>query len=285
MSEVSRSRGATEVHERAVPHDHRSFRTPSSMSITSPSISGTDQAYGVLCVELAYESQYGAGTVTTLLRSGRRSCTSGGGLVAHEPANQRAHLTTISRARDAGRVGAWAANPEPVPDSDLLRRCRTGDAEAWETLVGRYERLVFSVALRNGMSREDAADITQTTFIALLDAIDLLREDERLGSWLMTVARRQAWRNRRRTERVTGSLDQASAPADAIEDWERLAWLHGGLQQLGDPCRELLTALYLDSDSPSYATIAPRLNRAVGSIGPLRARCLARLREILGEAA
>lgn len=170
-------------------------------------------------------------------------------------------------------------------DSDLLRRCRKGDAEAWETLVGRYERLVFSVALRNGVSWEDAADVTQTTFVALLDAIDLLRDDERLTSWLMTVARRQAWRSRRRAEPRTHLLDRPSASADPIEDWERLTWLHAGLHQLGEPCSALLTALYLDADSPSYATIAPRLNRAVGSIGPLRARCLARLRAILEEAA
>jgi RNA polymerase sigma factor (sigma-70 family) len=174
---------------------------------------------------------------------------------------------------------------ETPSDTDLLRRCRSGDAEAWAVLVGRYERLVFSVALRNGVSWEEAGDVTQTTFIALLDAIDNLREDERLGSWLMTVARRQAWRSRRRHEWVTGPVDQPGAAADAIEDWERLEWLHAGLHQLGDPCRELLTALYLDSDSPSYAAIAPRLNRAVGSIGPLRARCLARLRAILEEAA
>jgi RNA polymerase sigma factor (sigma-70 family) len=178
-----------------------------------------------------------------------------------------------------------AAAPQAASDSDLLRLCRRGDAESWAILVGRYERLVFSVALRNGVTWEDAGDVTQTTFIALLDAIDSLREDERLGSWLMTVARRQAWRSRRRGDWVASPPDRSSAAADAIEDWERLEWLHAGLSQLGDPCRELLTALYLDSDSPSYAAIAPRLNRAVGSIGPLRARCLARLRAILEEVA
>jgi RNA polymerase sigma factor (sigma-70 family) len=209
----------------------------------------------------------------------------GGGLVSQDSFDQLVHSSTIESARSTGDSGVWMVSPAVASDSELLQRCRKGDAEAWEILVGRYERLVFSVALRNGVSWEDAADVTQTTFIALLDAIDLLREDQRLGSWLMTVARRQAWRSRRRGERMTGPLDRSSAPADAIEDWERLVWLHAGLEQLGDPCRELLTALYLDVDSPSYAAIAPRLNRAVGSIGPLRARCLARLRAILGEAA
>jgi DNA-directed RNA polymerase specialized sigma24 family protein len=84
---------------------------------------------------------------------------------------------------------------------------------------------------------------------------------------------------------VASPLERSIAPSDAIENWERLAWLHAGLQQLGGSCQELLTALYLDSETPSYAVIAQRLNRAVGSIGPLRARCLARLRAILEEAA
>ena len=184
----------------------------------------------------------------------------------------------------AGGCTVSSAVPQ-LADPDLLRRCRAGDAHAWATLVGRYERLVFSVALRNGLSREDAGDVTQTTFIALLDAIDGLRDDERLGSWLMTVARRHAWRTRHRGERQNGLVDHSSTAHDAIEEWERLEWLHSGLSLLDDPCRELLTALYFDADEPSYAVIAPRLNRAIGSIGPMRARCLGRLRALLEEAA
>jgi len=205
--------------------------------------------------------------------------------LSQNSAGQRARPTTVEDAQFAADGAVPTAGSEVPSDSNLLRRCRVGDAEAWSILVERYERLVFSVALRNGVSWEDAGDVTQTTFIALLDAIDTLREDERLGSWLMTVARRQAWRIRRREEVVAGPLDRPFASADAIENWERLEWLHAGLQRLGGPCQELLTALYLDSETPSYAVIAPRLNRAVGSIGPLRARCLARLRAILEEAA
>jgi RNA polymerase sigma factor (sigma-70 family) len=205
--------------------------------------------------------------------------------VSQNPSDQLVHPDATDAASAPADCGADIAVPDEASDSDLLRRCRSGDAEAWSVVVERYERLVFSVALRNGASWEDAGDVTQTTFIALLDAIDSLREDERLASWLMTVARRQAWRSRRRGETVPSPPDQSRTPVDAIEDWERLEWLHAGLHQLGDPCRKLLTALYLDSDSPSYADIAPRLNRAVGSIGPLRARCLARLRAILEEAA
>ena len=111
-------------------------------------------------------------------------------------------VAAISPSASAtGASGCWAARSghtdTAVPDSDLLHRCHDGDAHAWEALVTRYERLIFSVALRNGLTREDAADVTQTTFVALLESMARLRDDDRVSYWLMTVARRQAWRLRR----------------------------------------------------------------------------------------
>ena len=58
-----------------------------------------------------------------------------------------------------------------LSDATLLARCRTGDGAAWHVLVERYERPVFSVARSGGLDVEDAADVTQTTFVALLDSI------------------------------------------------------------------------------------------------------------------
>ena len=168
-------------------------------------------------------------------------------------------------------------------DLELLHACRAGDPEAWELLVERYERLVFSVALRNGVTREEAADITQMTFIALLESIGKLREDERVASWLMSVARRLAWRQRRLSERERPGLEGVSWSDDAIATWERVAVIQEGLQRLGRACRDLILALYFDPASPSYAAVAERLGRPVGGIGPMRARCLQRLRSLLGE--
>jgi len=170
-----------------------------------------------------------------------------------------------------------------VGDEELLRRCREGDADAWRLLVERYQRLVFSVALRNGLTREDAADITQTTFMALLDSIDQIRGVDRLSSWLMTVARRQSWRLRRRAVQEQRSLGPVAPVDDSVAEWERLAWLHAGLSQLSRPCRDLLQALYFDPSEPSYAQVAVRLGRAVGTLGSMRARCLTRLQKILEE--
>jgi hypothetical protein len=49
-------------------------------------------------------------------------------------------------------------------DRDLIRACREGDRRAWRSLLDKYERLVFSIPLNYGLSREDAADIAQLTF-------------------------------------------------------------------------------------------------------------------------
>lgn len=185
---------------------------------------------------------------------------------------------------DAGvRASSLRAGRAIPSDPELLTACRAGDPDAWELLVERYERLVFSVALRNGVTREEAADITQMTFVALLESIGKLREEQRVASWLMSVARRLAWRQRRRSDRERPGLEGASWSDDAIASWERIAVIHEGLQRLGRPCRDLILALYFDPTAPSYAMVAARLGRPIGGIGPMRARCLQRLRALLGE--
>ena len=182
-------------------------------------------------------------------------------------------------ARGKARPGAQADSSDP----ELLKACRAGDQDAWELLVGRYERLIFSVALRNDVTREDAADITQMTFVALLESIGRLRDEQRLASWLMSVARRLAWRQRRRSQREPLSIEQLSWAEDPTAEWERIAEVHEGLQRLGQACRDLLLALYFDPAAPSYAEVARRFGRPVGGIGPMRARCLQRLRVLMGE--
>ena len=180
-------------------------------------------------------------------------------------------------------------------DGDLIRRCRQGSRGAWQQLLNRYERLVYSIPLRYGLSRDDAADIAQTTFTILIQSLDNLSEDSRLGAWLATVARRHTWRllerNRREiaSERLEGADLVESAvllgksDADSIEHWQLTEWLDAALSKISAACRELLLALYFQPDGSSYAEVAASLGMPVGSIGPRRARCLKSLRQVLGE--
>ncbi|PLS86319.1 MAG: sigma-70 family RNA polymerase sigma factor [Actinobacteria bacterium] len=177
-------------------------------------------------------------------------------------------------------------------DKILLLACRRGDSKAWESLVARYERLVFSIPLNYGLSREDAADVAQITFTILLQSLDSLSEDSRLGSWLSTVARRHTWRllERNRRESTVRAEDLAHNATrlgkdenDPVERWEAVEWLDGGLSRMDERCKDLLFALYFDPEEPSYEKVAERLSMPVGSIGPTRARCLKRLKKILEE--
>jgi RNA polymerase sigma factor (sigma-70 family) len=154
----------------------------------------------------------------------------------------------------------------------------------------RYQRPVYGIARSQGLSAEDAADLTQSVFIILLQSLDRLPEDSNLGGWLRVVTQRQAWRMLRQKRReLTGRLDDVAASPellgerapDLIARWELLSRIDAALRRLSKRCRELIRALYLDRQRPAYAEVAEELNMPVGSIGPTRARCLKRLRDLL----
>jgi RNA polymerase sigma factor (sigma-70 family) len=192
-------------------------------------------------------------------------------------------------------ISSQPAEPQLAAE-DLLSACRAGDSEAWQRLVEKYERLVYAIPLRMGLDRDEAADVFQLTFAALIQSLDAIRDESKLGGWLATVARRQSWALLRRHRDEIALADVAPqddpslaerartlgmADAGQIQSWELSLWLDQGLAKLTRKCRELLTALYLDVSEPSYAELAKRLGISIGSIGPTRARCLERLRQIL----
>jgi RNA polymerase sigma factor (sigma-70 family) len=178
-------------------------------------------------------------------------------------------------------------------DFELLEACRNGEVDAWQRVYDRYSRLIYSVAMRCGLSVDDAGDVTQITFTLLLENLATLRDDSNLGAWLCTVARRHAWRVLKQHHGTEG-FDEVSeaflfnaqtlsgAPAGGdISFWETAHWINAGLNNLDNRCRELLIALYFDEAQPSYTDIAHRLSLPVGSIGPMRARCLQKLKRHL----
>lgn len=179
---------------------------------------------------------------------------------------------------------------EHLSDQHMLRACRAGDQQAWAQLLAQYERLVYSIPRNYGLSQDDAADIAQLTFTALLESLDSIQDEQRLGAWLATVARRHSWRliergKREQSEAVAPIPETAPllgrSNEDQIERWELTEWLHRGLTLLNERCRELLIALYFETEKPQYTEIAERIGIPVGSVGPTRARCLERMRQLL----
>lgn len=175
-------------------------------------------------------------------------------------------------------------------DTELIAACLQDEAEAWDELVARYERLVYTIPLRYGLPRSEADDVFQTVWITLLEKLPTLREPERLSSWLVTTARRATWDRRRGAEHQrTESYDPAElpeelgdpTPEDLVAEFQQVQRMQQAVAQLDERCRQLLHYLYQDRNSPSYAEIADELGLMTGSIGPIRARCLEKLRGIL----
>lgn len=172
-------------------------------------------------------------------------------------------------------------------DDALLRACRAGDDRAWRALVDRYVRLVHAIPLRFGLPAEDAEDVVQLTFAALMSSLDRITEPHRLGAWLSTVARRQTFRHldRRRRDAAVAAREAADVATDrdAERRVEEIEWLHQGLAGMDERCRRLLVALYFSGPPRPYHQIAAELAMPVGSIGPTRARCLDKLRTRLEQ--
>lgn len=89
-----------------------------------------------------------------------------------------------------------------VSDGELVRRAKNGDLPAFEELVTRYERRVWTLAKRLAQHREDAEDVTQETFLTALEHLGELRDEERFGAWLMQIATRHAFRVLERRKRA-----------------------------------------------------------------------------------
>ena len=186
---------------------------------------------------------------------------------------------TMVVQRNRATVAPFANNAE------LVIACRNGDKRAWDHLVDRYQRLVYAIPLREGLRRDEAADVTQETFMTLVNGLDGIKDPDRLGYWLMTVARRITWRVRQGRHRSDVDLSQVDLdPEQPASDYSIQAlWVYETITRLDDPCRSMILALFFDPAEPSYGEIAVRLGRPLGSVGPLRARCLDRLRVLLEE--
>ena len=180
-----------------------------------------------------------------------------------------------------------------APDvATLVRRAAQGDRQAWEGLVDQYSRLIWSITVDFKLMDGDAADVSQTTWLRLLQHIDRIEYPDRVGSWLAATARNECLRSLAARKRVVlghddVELESAVANGPAIDERlladESAQVVRDALSRLPRRWQRLLEMLM--SDPPvSYAEISDELGLPIGSIGPTRGRCLARLRVLLQAA-
>jgi RNA polymerase sigma factor (sigma-70 family) len=177
----------------------------------------------------------------------------------------------------------------------LVRRAAEGDRAAWDDIVVEYAGLVGAVVRGFRLREAQAADAAQTTWLRLVEHLADIREPERLAGWLRTTARRVCLEVIRENgrEQLTDWTDEP--PSTAVDRFrnaedegpeasavrrEQQALVRGAVADLPERHRTLL-ALLVAVPHVSYEDISARLDMPVGSIGPTRARILARLRQVL----
>jgi RNA polymerase sigma factor (sigma-70 family) len=171
-----------------------------------------------------------------------------------------------------------------------VRLAAAGDRQAWTRLVKQYGNLIWSITARFKLTESDAGDVVQTTWMRLIEHIDRIEQPDRVGSWLASTARNECLRHVAARKRIIlihedhafDDPDQHGPGVDeALLAAEQAEVVRRAVAHLPEQWQKLLELLMADPPA-SYAEISDQLGLPVGSIGPTRGRCLAKLRVLLG---
>jgi RNA polymerase sigma-70 factor, ECF subfamily len=195
-------------------------------------------------------------------------------------------------------------------DGELLLSAKTGDLSAFEALISRHERRVYSLVFRMLRQEQDAEDVTQQTFLSALEHLDGFRGEAAFSTWLMRIAAHGALKViRKRRGLPTVSLNAATDPdgsgdhetiphPEFIADWrespERLVerkevqvLLDDALAQLDDKHRFVFLLRDVEGLSVKETAEALGISQANTKVRLLRARLALRehLTRALGDEA
>jgi RNA polymerase sigma factor (sigma-70 family) len=195
--------------------------------------------------------------------------------------------------------------PDPSPerpahdyaaDAKLIRRCLKGDQEAWSALIDKYKNLIYSIPIKLGM-HQDAPDIFQSVCVDLLTELPRLREHRALPKWLMQTCYHKCLHYQRSADRLVelapedmDIIKESAAlpvsndeelPGHLIEQLEQEQILRDAITELPEKCERMVRLLFFEIPARPYADVAKELGMSTGSIGAIRARCLAFLKKHL----
>src|SRR5205823_5279978 len=175
-------------------------------------------------------------------------------------------------------------------DAELIQECLDGHSEAWDVLVHRYSRLIYSIPFKWGLQREDAKEIFQSVWLDCFQELHSLRDINRLQAWLVRIAVRKCYRYREKHRTQTAEVeimetDQLTddPSGELVRRLDQEQMIRSGMDQLTERCQQVVRALFFEDPFPSYATIAARLGLSPNSIGFTRDRCLERLGKLIEE--
>lgn len=179
-------------------------------------------------------------------------------------------------------------------DAELVKACRRGEETAWNELVDRYQRLIFTIPRRAGLNEEQAADILQEVFLTLFEKLDDIEQPDKIRSWIVTTAKFKTWgavrsnkgfyspETEEEMELEMASLADDSPLADELLiELEQQHLIRAAMKDLEERCRKIISMIYLRDAAASYAEVAAEIGVGETSISPMRARCLKKLEKIL----
>ncbi|WAX58892.1 sigma-70 family RNA polymerase sigma factor [Jatrophihabitans cynanchi] len=180
---------------------------------------------------------------------------------------------------------------QPVPETlaaraaNLFSAYRAGDEAKLSELVALLTPILWHTVRAQRVERDIAEDVLQTTWLALVRGADSIADPQAVLKWLIVSARRESWRVVKRDARVEPREiedDELATPVVDLpeevvvrSDGDARLWQH--IARLPERCRALLRVIAF-ADRPDYAAVAESLGMPIGSIGPTRGRCLAKLR-------
>jgi RNA polymerase sigma factor (sigma-70 family) len=172
--------------------------------------------------------------------------------------------------------------------AQMFARFRAGDEDRMADLVTLVTPILWHTARAQRLDHESAQDVVQTVWLALVRSADSVTDPQAVLQWLIVSTKREAWRVVRKSDRIEPrefeADDLVSSPAELPEevvltsDEDGRLWQH--VAALSERCRALLRVVAF-ADRPDYAAVAESLGMPIGSIGPTRGRCLAKLRQLL----
>jgi RNA polymerase sigma-70 factor (ECF subfamily) len=107
---------------------------------------------------------------------------------------------------------------QTIPDIELVALAKTGEISAFEDLVRRYERVVYSLTRRMLQNEQDAEDVTQQAFLSALEHLDNFREKASFKTWLLRIATHAALKIiRKRKGLDTVSVEEATEYSNGLD--------------------------------------------------------------------
>jgi RNA polymerase sigma-70 factor (ECF subfamily) len=189
----------------------------------------------------------------------------------------------------------------PNPEAPLIARCRRGEPAAWDELFDRHYTAtsLFVFQLGRDFTREDVEEICQEAFLSVIKNIDSFAGECQFQTWVFRIAANKAGDFRERQHaakrgggRVPLSL-QAEDPATglvldlpsplpspdlALLSQEQAGLVHHALDQLEQPCREIIELRYFGD--LSYEEISHALELNPKTVSSRLSKCLDRLEAI-----